>query len=350
MYLHFVAAKVKFVPLRCNSVMSRCVAYSHALPSVTDYNSQLALESMICLAYGIVTWHHHNNEAVTMALVQHRCSDSDHTKPHAQAVNIQLDMDSQAPCRDVLARIESEISGTTPRSTLIDEEGHGDLHSEDRSTPLIAVGSADGSDGTLDAQMPKSWLLRFSFTDETVEVTGLAGPLLPAPDYCYMERIARQTLKGLISLLIDREQPVHRVDILHPEDEAVLRKWNVEAVVEERRVIHEEIETMCQEQPKSQAVCAWDGNLSYEELSEASSLIARDLIKDGVRSGSVVTKCVGKGAFVVVAMLAVLKTGATFVLLDVSLPADRKQKICSLVQSKIVIADKHAANSLSSLG
>jgi non-ribosomal peptide synthetase component F len=68
--------------------------------------------------------------------------------------------------------------------------------------------------------------------------------------------------------------------------------------------------------PKSPAVCASDGDVSYGELDDLSFRLASYLVSIGVGRGTIVPLCFEKSMWTVVALLATLREGAAFLLLD----------------------------------
>ncbi|KAF4585843.1 Amino acid adenylation [Ophiocordyceps camponoti-floridani] len=81
--------------------------------------------------------------------------------------------------------------------------------------------------------------------------------------------------------------------------------------------------------PTSPAIHAWDGILTYGELDVLSSRLARLLVRPGPEIGPevLVPVCFEKSAWTSVAVLAVLKAGAAFVLLDPALPEARLRAV-----------------------
>ena len=75
--------------------------------------------------------------------------------------------------------------------------------------------------------------------------------------------------------------------------------------------------------PQRTALCHDDARLSYLELDQRSNRLARALRARGIRRGERVGLCVARGADMVVAMLAVLKAGGTYVPLDPGFPQAR---------------------------
>ncbi|KAJ5930329.1 Nonribosomal peptide synthetases (NRPS) [Penicillium verhagenii] len=90
--------------------------------------------------------------------------------------------------------------------------------------------------------------------------------------------------------------------------------------------------------PNAPAVCSWDGNLTYAELDDFSSRLANVLKDRGVCSEVIVPLCFEKSAWTIVAMLATIKAGGAFVLLDAKQPESRLRDIISLTKASFMIS------------
>jgi amino acid adenylation domain-containing protein len=143
------------------------------------------------------------------------------------------------------------------------------------------------------------------------------------------------------------ERALNELEILPPLELDQIREWNsgVPPVVE--RCIHDIIQERVQAEPEEQAVCAWDGELTYRELNDLSSHVASHLVNLGVGPEKVVPLCFEKSMWTVVALLSVLKACGTFVLLDPGLPKGRVQSITKKVQAETAITSKACQNRLS---
>ncbi|MBK6016196.1 non-ribosomal peptide synthetase [Streptomyces sp. MBT53] len=75
--------------------------------------------------------------------------------------------------------------------------------------------------------------------------------------------------------------------------------------------------------PEAVAVFFEDTSLTYEEIDSRSNGLAHELMERQVRPGSVVAVSVRRSPDLVVALLAVLKAGGTYLPVDSALPADR---------------------------
>ncbi|KAK5988824.1 Nonribosomal peptide synthetase 32 [Cladobotryum mycophilum] len=75
--------------------------------------------------------------------------------------------------------------------------------------------------------------------------------------------------------------------------------------------IHELVQAISAQQPHAPAVCAWDGDWTYEELVSSAAVLSQELvIKENLKPGTIVGICMGKSKWAVAAMLAVLMSGA----------------------------------------
>ncbi|MFD7611483.1 amino acid adenylation domain-containing protein [Streptomyces sp. NPDC059828] len=88
------------------------------------------------------------------------------------------------------------------------------------------------------------------------------------------------------------------------------------------------------------AVSDQDGTLSYAELDRRANRLAHALLARGVRPGDRVGLLLERTAAVPVAILAVLKTGAAYVPVDLAAPADRAALVFGDTAVTLVITDR----------
>lgn len=101
--------------------------------------------------------------------------------------------------------------------------------------------------------------------------------------------------------------------------------------------VHDIILQQCQSQPTAPAVCAWDGEWTYGELDLVSSSLAHQLQSNGVVPDSFVPVLMDKSRWVPIALLAILKAGGAFVLLDPTQPIQRLQDICADLKANTIV-------------
>jgi amino acid adenylation domain-containing protein len=119
---------------------------------------------------------------------------------------------------------------------------------------------------------------------------------------------------------------------IHPK----IRQWTAPLPEPIDTPAHTLIQARVEQHPQAEAIVSWDKRLTYAELGTFSLRVARHLISVGVAPECIVLIALEKSAWVVIFMLAVLKAGGVFVLLDVTQPAARLQTIAR--QTKPVLA------------
>lgn len=91
--------------------------------------------------------------------------------------------------------------------------------------------------------------------------------------------------------------------------------------------------------PQAPAICAHDGDFTYDELDNASDRVAQKLVRMGVEAETAVLLCFEKSAWAVVAMLAVVKAGGMCVNLVPSYPRGRFLNVIDDCHAKIVLTN-----------
>lgn len=127
------------------------------------------------------------------------------------------------------------------------------------------------------------------------------------------------------------------VEVFSAQDRELVQSWNSNPPVLVDACIHEEFEEVALSQPQAPAVCAWDGELNYEELRTNSASLAQHLVALGVGPETFVPICMDKSVWAVVSMLGILMAGGAFVPLDPASPAARHQEMMKDVTAELVI-------------
>ncbi|KAB5518057.1 hypothetical protein GE09DRAFT_1045038 [Coniochaeta sp. 2T2.1] len=91
--------------------------------------------------------------------------------------------------------------------------------------------------------------------------------------------------------------------------------------------VHDLVDARSELQPEAEALCSSDRTLSYRELSDLSSRLARQLVAEGVKAEVIVPLFFEKSLWAVVGILGVMKAGGAFLMLDTSLPIGRIKAI-----------------------
>lgn len=146
-----------------------------------------------------------------------------------------------------------------------------------------------------------------------------------------------------------KDMVVGSIDMLTPKHYQDLWKWNCEIPPTVERCVHEVIAEQARIRPEAPAISAWDGNLTYQELESLSTRLAYHLVELGVIPETVVPLYFEKSMWTTVAMLAVLKAGGAFLLLDPLLPTARLKMLCRKVDAKVGVASRSCHATLQDL-
>ncbi|OJD40380.1 non-ribosomal peptide synthetase [Diplodia corticola] len=149
------------------------------------------------------------------------------------------------------------------------------------------------------------------------------------------------------NFLAGGKQSLRDVNMVSPEDYREIASWNSREPEIIDRCIHDRIEERVAQHPNVEAVCAWDGSFSYEQVSKISSSLAARLCELGAKPNMIIPLCFEKSKWALIAMVAVMKSGAAFVLLD---PAhhsvEKRIELAQAVDAKIAIASTTFSSSL----
>ncbi|MET0646295.1 MAG: amino acid adenylation domain-containing protein [Pyrinomonadaceae bacterium] len=171
-------------------------------------------------------------------------------------------------------------------------------------------------------------LEKFDLTLGLAEVAGgVSGSLSYSTalfDDATAERMAAHYVALLAGAAARPSEPVSAVPLLSEEERRLLGVWNdTREEFDERLCVQNLFERQAGLTPDATAVVFGDERLTYRQLDERASRLARGLRGLGVGRESRVGVMVGRSAELPVALLAVLKAGAAYVPLDPTYPADR---------------------------
>ncbi|MFE7856058.1 amino acid adenylation domain-containing protein [Streptomyces sp. NPDC057403] len=123
---------------------------------------------------------------------------------------------------------------------------------------------------------------------------------------------------------VDPDRPVGRVEVLdEAERQLVLERWNDTGREVPDGVLPVLFEERVERSPEATAVVFEGVELSYGELNARANRLARLLVEQGAGPEQFVAVALPRSLDLVVALLAVLKSGAAYVPVDPDYPADR---------------------------
>jgi amino acid adenylation domain-containing protein len=128
------------------------------------------------------------------------------------------------------------------------------------------------------------------------------------------------------------------IDTISAQDLEEIWTWNHAAPDPVNALVHDLISKTVHMLPSSPAVCAWDGDWTYQELGSLFSQLAHRLISMGVGPEKIVGLCFEKCRWIPIAVLAVMKAGGVSLILDLELTEDRPRVILEQAKPTVMLS------------
>ncbi|RDW76857.1 uncharacterized protein DSM5745_06849 [Aspergillus mulundensis] len=183
---------------------------------------------------------------------------------------------------------------------------------------------------------------------DSVRITASYDPqVIPGEQ---VERLLDQLEHTLRQILDAPHMTLGKLETISPADMGILQRWNGMLPARLDACAHELIARRSASQPDAFAVCAWDGEFTYHELEVEAGRLASMLRVQGVRPNTFVPVYLEKSRWATVAMLAILKAGGAFIMLDPSNPVARLQEICREISAPLLVTSNSLAGAAEALG
>lgn len=158
------------------------------------------------------------------------------------------------------------------------------------------------------------------------------------------QRILASYLQVLEQVVEAPDTPLAEFDFVDAESRLLLKAWSdapeaMTSPTSQGHNIHALIDQQSTRTPDNIAIRTSTGSLKYSELQRRSNQLARLLRSRGVGRGAIVGLCVERSLDMVIAQLAILKSGAAYVPLDPAYPQERLAAICEDAQMVLLITE-----------
>ncbi|KAI1332378.1 peptide synthetase [Xylariaceae sp. FL0255] len=120
--------------------------------------------------------------------------------------------------------------------------------------------------------------------------------------------------------------------------------WNSPVPPTLETCMHDLIRDEGRKEPNRLAIHSWDGDFTYNQVDTLSDSCAEILITAGVTTGNIVPLCFEKSRWTIIAVLAVMKAGGTFALMDPSQPEGRLRTIIEQTGARVLVTSKLQAD------
>jgi amino acid adenylation domain-containing protein len=160
-------------------------------------------------------------------------------------------------------------------------------------------------------------------------------------------RLAEHLLTLLSAAIAAPEQKISELPLLsQTERRQMLVEWNATAETYPEKSLHQLVEEQVDRSPNAVAVVSDNASITYRELDCRANGIAHRLQAMGIGPDAVLAVCLDRSIDMVAAFLGILKSGAAYLPVDVSYPADRIAYILQDACVSAVIAAPHTAASV----
>jgi len=153
-------------------------------------------------------------------------------------------------------------------------------------------------------------------------------------------------------LVADRTGTVAQLDVLTGAERARLlgeRAWTAPAPSTGATTVADLLDTQIARRPDTPAIVSGDVTLTFAELGARSARLARLLIASGVGPDTVVGLSLPRSEQMLVAMIAVIRAGGTYVPMDPSYPSDRLAHMASDSRPGVLVTVSSVLDGLSTI-
>ncbi|MDR7341665.1 amino acid adenylation domain-containing protein [Pantoea alhagi] len=159
---------------------------------------------------------------------------------------------------------------------------------------------------------------------------------------CFIESMARHYQKLLESVVASPQTALADIDYLtHDEKIRFLDTWNHTARKwPENKSLYDLFNEQAKHQPDAPAICFKDEKLTYRALNLRVASLAVCLQQQGIGPGDRVGIYVERSAEMVVALLGVLGSGATYVPLDPAHPEERVCYVLNDAECQVIVTQR----------
>ncbi|MEA3013360.1 MAG: hypothetical protein QOD42_1905 [Sphingomonadales bacterium] len=260
---------------------------------------------------------------------------------------LRTDLTGDPSFREVVQRVKDVLLGALAHQNLPFERLVAELAPEriEGANPLFQVFFAYLSQGGGDAQSVSDNVVTGNKFDISLHLLGTANGVAGGFEYdqtlfdaSTIERMAANFLAVLEAVVAEADRPLGALQLIAPAEQRQRDAWNATAVEwQTEACLHELIDAQARRTPDLPAVLLDEESLSYAELVQRADAAAKGFARRGAGPGARIGIHMERSLDLIVALLAVLKTGAAYVPLDPTYPAQRLAHMVADAQIAFVV-------------
>jgi amino acid adenylation domain-containing protein len=286
--------------------------------------------------------------------------------PTINTIPIRRRIDADQTVRQYLGDFQKQALSMIPHETfgLRRIQRLGDSFHEACQFRSLLVIQPEGRDNGHDANEKVSWLhqltsppdeldfagyplgLDCTMTERRIKITATYDSHVL--DGARMDHVLHQFLHALTQLCLAEKSATRlgSLEILSAHDIQQINDWNSTPPPPVNNYLDAMFTDSALLRPAAPAVDACDGKFTYSELDDLSASLARRLVQLGVGPDTLVPLCFHKSRWYLVAIIATLKAGGTFVPMDPGQPLLRLNNILRQTQAGTVLCSPSNADLL----
>ena len=147
-------------------------------------------------------------------------------------------------------------------------------------------------------------------------------------------------------ILEDENKTLKDIEIVTPEERnLILNKFNNTKIdYNKNKTILDDFEEQAKKVPEKVAIICNNKTITYRELNEKANILAHYLIKNGVKQRSNIGIMVHRSIEMIIGLLAIIKTGGTYLPIDPQYPKERITYILKNSECKNILVDNETIN------
>ncbi|CAG8909360.1 unnamed protein product [Penicillium egyptiacum] len=143
----------------------------------------------------------------------------------------------------------------------------------------------------------------------------------------------------IISSLLEAPKTlVSDLNLMSTHSKSQLQQWTANIPSTINSCMHHVISQQARKTPHAPALHSWEADYTYAELDNVSTRLAQHWSAYGIKPDECIPLCFEKSLYTAIALLAVLKAGGAFVLLDPNHPPDRLKGLLNDLDARFIIA------------
>ncbi|KAI1733939.1 peptide synthetase [Xylaria scruposa] len=317
----------------------------------------LTVPSLFQLAWGLVLKTYLNSEHVLFGLLSSGrdlpvAGIQEVVGPVANMLVMKSEIRSDMKAVEVAKGFQADYIEHLSRQTLsLSQIRHAARHDGNQPPSFNTILNIQKSEAFEDSSRAESTQVEFVKSIDTTEY-GLAMTVM---DRQSEYELTLEYERGLISsrqadaivsafaaamknIIANPECLVGDIELASDKDREQILHWDINKFQTKNECVHQLFRSTALDVPGKEAIYAWDGRLTYGELESLTNKLSRRLLKLSVKPEEIVPLCFEKSIWGIVAMLGVIKAGATFVHIDPSSPMSRKQQIIKITAPRLALA------------